>query len=434
MKPRNKTDKKILDLSTLLPKISKEQKKWGYQHGFKPQGYRTKKNGITCMECGHVFRNDEKKCKCPKCKKMLIIQDTRKTRQNDEIVLCILDTINGYQVARFFELSRYCWIGSKARYSCWEVIQTWMDDTAKIITIARRTVGFMSSRSWDFSKEMEISRTYYNMNPHIVYPKKKIIPILKQHGFKGSLRGISPYNLFTHLINDSHCETLYKANMNAFLELIIYRSSYVKDLWPTMKICIRNNYNLKDPIMWLDYINLLQYFKRDLLNAKYVCPINLRKEHDRYVIKKRIHREREEAKREADRIIRERIESEQALKTFELKKKQFFGLVITDGKISVRFIDSIEAYKEEADELSHCVYSSEYWGKPDTLCLSAQLHNKRLETVEVSLKSFDILQCHGRYNQSTRYHKKILKLVESNIPKIKRLSKRKFKREGYGIK
>ena len=33
--------------------------------------------------------------------------------------------------------------------------------------------------------------------------------------------------------------------------------------------------------MWCDYIDLLEYFKIDIHNAKNVCPIDLHAEHDK---------------------------------------------------------------------------------------------------------------------------------------------------------
>jgi hypothetical protein len=53
--------------------------------------------------------------------------------------------------------------------------------------------------------------------------------------------------------------------------------------WPGIKIAIRNNYMVEKPSDWIDYLQLLSFFGKDLHSGKYVCPENLQKEHDYYV-------------------------------------------------------------------------------------------------------------------------------------------------------
>lgn len=38
--------------------------------------------------------------------------------------------------------------------------------------------------------------------------------------------------------------------------------------------------------MWFDYLKLLEHYRKDLHNAHYVCPKNLKKAHDLYVAEK----------------------------------------------------------------------------------------------------------------------------------------------------
>ena len=65
--------------------------------------------------------------------------------------------------------------------------------------------------------------------------------------------------------------------------------------------------------------------------------------------------------------------------------------------------------------LHHCVYSNEYYKKADSLILGARDQSgQRLETVELSLKTFRVLQSRGMFNKSTPLHAEIVKLVESN--------------------
>jgi replicative DNA helicase len=82
---------------------------------------------------------------------------------------------------------------------------------------------------------------------------------------------------------------------------------------------------------------------------------------------------------------------------------------------------AIEQYKKESEVLHHCLYKSEYHLRPDSLILSASILGQRLETVELSLKNWKILQCQGLNNENSDYHDQILQLVEKNINKIAKI-------------
>lgn len=55
---------------------------------------------------------------------------------------------------------------------------------------------------------------------------------------------------------------------------------------PSFNICNRNHYIIKDASLWEDYMSLLAYFGKDLRNAHYVCPKNLKVAHDRLLARK----------------------------------------------------------------------------------------------------------------------------------------------------
>ena len=69
--------------------------------------------------------------------------------------------------------------------------------------------------------------------------------------------------------------------------------------------------------------------------------------------------------------------------------------------------------------MHHCVFANEYYLKHDSLVLSATIDGKRIETVEVSLKSFTVEQCSGAYNSNTEYHDRIVNLVDNNMNLIR---------------
>ncbi len=46
-------------------------------------------------------------------------------------------------------------------------------------------------------------------------------------------------------------------------------------------------------------------------------------------------------------------------------------------------------------------------------------NSRIIETVEVDLQTLKVVQCHGKYNKDTEYHKRIIDLVNSNARLIK---------------
>ena len=103
---------------------------------------------------------------------------------------------------------------------------------------------------------------------------------------------------------------------------------------------------------------------------------------------------------------------------FRELKANFFGLSFTDGTIQIRVLESVQEHMEEGKAMHHCVYSNNYYLKADSLILSACIDGKRIETIEVSLKTLKVIQSRGVLNENTEYHDQIIKLVNKNKKEI----------------
>jgi len=172
---------------------------------------------------------------------------------------------------------------------------------------------------------------------------------------------------------------------------------------------------VKDARLWFDYLDLLKHFGRDLHNSKYVCPKDLAKQHDRLVKKKREQQRKEDLKKQIARA-----KFDQA--AYANDKSKYFGLCFIEGELSVKVLESIQEFIEEGDYHKHCVYTNRYFSKSESLVFSAQLGGERIETVEVCLKTFKVLQSRGLGNKASDHHDRILELVQKNIHQIKRRS------------
>ena len=107
--------------------------------------------------------------------------------------------------------------------------------------------------------------------------------------------------------------------------------------------------------------------------------------------------------------------------TFERKlpQKQYFTVLTTSGEYQVlrKFLLVVEEMETEGRLMHHCVGG--YHNRKNSLILSARIDGRRIETVEVSLKTFEVVQCRGVCNENTEYHDRIIALVNSNMSLIR---------------
>lgn len=425
MKPKNKFQKQIVEVSKTLPAITQEQIQWGYDNAIQYVGQRTKKGTITCTKCGHSWQgmgeliNTLLGCDCPNCKSKLIVKTSQKQSFSDSYYMTIITAHKGYQVLRTVMLGYNTKIGKLPEYSHSEVMQRWIAPNGKYATFARlrQTMGTCYYDAWIFHTPLELRdensnnkfciNVYDRIDTGEIYPRQKLISELKRTGLKKAFYGQKPLNLFRLLLTDSRAETLMKTGNIKLLKRIMDCgwTLSIDKYWASICISVRNCYKIKDAIMWCDYIDMLHFFGKDLHNSKYVCPADLTAEHDRYVIKK--------AKADALLEIEKQLEKETE---YRQAKAKFFGLLFSDGLLSIRVLESVEAIVAEGRAMHHCVGG--YHSKVDSLILSACVDGQRVETVEISISQLKVIQSRGVCNKNTKYHNQIINLVESNISLI----------------
>ncbi|MBF0760163.1 PcfJ domain-containing protein [Dysgonomonas mossii] len=417
MKAKSKFQQQVVEASKTLSAITTEQIQWGYDNAIEYLGYRSKKGIMTCSKCGHSWQGEGELittilgCDCPNCKSKLTVKAIAKRTFNDSYYMTVIDAHKGYQVLRTIMLGYTSKIGELPKYSASEVMQRWIAPDGKYCTFAklRQTMGTMYYDSWIFHTPLELRQeidVYNRIYTGAIYPKQKLIPELKRTGYKKALYNQKPLDLFRILLTDSKAETLIKTKQAKLLKRILDSGwKNIDNYWQSIRICIRNNYKIKDATLWCDYIDLLRFFSKDLLNPKYVCPNNLKAEHDRYVAKK--------AKVDAQLEIEKQLAKEDS---FREAKAKFFGLIFSDGLISVRVLESVAEIITEGKAMHHCVGG--YHSKKDSLILSACIDGKRIETIEVSISQLKVIQSRGICNKNTKYHNQIISLVENNISQI----------------
>lgn len=419
MRPRNLREKHIVELNGRLRPLTTPQMNWALNSTINHYGYRLKSGMCTCMKCGHEWlENRDGTCLCPECGTRIEIKDTKERVIRDKSYFNVITTMEGYQVVRMFLMMVEMRKGMKAKPAFLEIGSYWIDSNGKTTVVGlQRTLGHYID-CFAFGSPLEIRRdneAFQRISDEWVYPRIKVTDTIKRNGFKGSCHYIHPVTMFQELLTNSKAETLMKANEIELLRYLCARptnKAYIDTYWNTIKIANRNGYKVKDSQMWMDYIKMLERCGKDILSPKYICPTNLKEEHDRYM--RKVHILEDRKKRAED--IRKAQEREAS---FKEQKEKFFGIRINDGEIEVKVLESVEECRQEAESQHICLFSAAYDQRENSLILSARIKGRIIETIEVDLKTLKVVQSRGICNQNTEYHDRIVNLINANTHLIK---------------
>ena len=414
MKPRNKKQQHIVELSGRLRPLTTAQKQWAFSHTIDHYAYRLKSGKAVCMDCGHEWQEVGFGIyRCPNCGERVEIRNTKERVRQDKSYFNVITTMEDYQVVRMFLMIVEMRKGMKAKPAYLEIGSYWIDPKGNATVIGlQRTLGHYID-SFAFGSPLEIRRdndAFQHIADQWVYPRIKATDTIKRNGFKGSCHHIHPVTMFQELLTNPKAETLMKANEIELLRYLCARPTYKADIetyWNTIKIANRNGYKVKDSQMWMDYIKMLERCGKDIQSPKYICPSNLQEAHDEYVGK--VNRQRRKEQRE--KVRQQAIEDKAR---FEELKSRYFGLAMTDGEIEIHSIDSIDDYYKIGEKNHICCGTAKYFLKEKTLTLTAYIGEKQIATVEISLDDFRIIQCRAFANGICEYREQIAGIIQAN--------------------
>nr|WP_321523315.1 PcfJ domain-containing protein [uncultured Macellibacteroides sp.] len=434
MKPRNKREREVAELSSKLPPLVIEEE-WAKSHIFSNEAYKCK-DEYWCSNCSYTWIDTctsdlsvtlgvADKVECPYCHEKLNVKVSKK-QKNDDVEYMTVATVSGaYQVLRHVYCNKFTRKKDAfIHYYFNEVVQEWISEDGRRTIMARpMNIG---GTGWLYSEPLSIKNefgtSYYFGDGYafdgVLYLKVKLLPILKKYGLKKNFFDCVPSRLIRGLLGKSDYELCIKTNQISMLKHMIKTSSMFIKYKQSFNICNRNNYKIKDASLWIDYIDLLSHFEKDLRNAHYVCPNNLKKAHDYYAEKRRKQIDRENREREERAMLLQRKEIEK----FEKRMARFAELTISESGLTISPLMTVDQFRQEGEAMHHCVFSAGYWKRSDCLILSAKIENQRIETIEVNLKTFAIIQSRAKRNETSEHHDKIVGLVKNNINNIKKLA------------
>jgi DNA-directed RNA polymerase subunit RPC12/RpoP len=425
MKPRTKSQHLVYRLSQgFLLKLSDQQEKFAIEKYLAHVGI-SSKNKCTCMDCGQSFSNDlinRKRVICPNCNTYLVVTKSQKRTLNQIDYFALCEVVGEFQVFRYFKIeSKHAFGMNKQTHVC-EVLQHWIDENSKREVISRlhNRSYWNSSDSWtgDLEIRNKEDRRRYDIVHSFTHPDSVIKSKYRKFGIDEKMQGVSYLYAIEKIPNFTKAETLLKCRQYPLLWKALEYNGEIYRYWDSIKICIRNKHIVKDASLFIDYLELLRFFQKDLRSPKYLFPKNLKKEHDRLMDKKRLIQKRQDDLQKKKKAI-------QHQESYEIMKRHFFGLAFHENDLSVIVLERVEDFATEGDLLHHCIYTNEYFKKEDSLIFSGRKSDQVIETIEVSLTEMKVVQARGRNNQPTEYNSEFIKMVENNMHKIIELHKLK---------
>ena len=412
MKPKNKIQSRLVELSGQLSPLTTPQMEWAFRNTHEHFAYRLKGGKSTCMDCGAEFiETRDGRCFCPECGTQLEIKDTKERVIKQKSYFVVITTKEEYQVVRMWMLLSEMRKGAKAKPAYLEIGQYWINPQGRKTVIGlQRTLGGYYFDTFSFCSPFEIRRdneAFWRIADEWVYPRIKVTDTIKRNGFKGSCHHIHPVSLFQQLLSNPKAETLMKSNEIELLRYLCHHPEDVDKYWNTIKIAKRNGYKFKDVGMWFDYIKMLEQMGRDINSPTLIAPKDLKTAHDIYVAKVNRQRIKEQREKERQQAIKDKAK-------FEELKSRYFGMAMTDGEIEIHSIDTIDDYYKIGESQSICCGTAKYFLKENTLTLTAYIGNKQIATIEISLDDYHIIQCRAFANGICEYTEQIAGIINAN--------------------
>lgn len=439
MKPRNKRERQLVELSKKLPPLTQQQRDYPKEHIHKKLGYYWKKGLVWCQCCGHEYPVDIPSLAvsldvggevCPHCGNEIHLEHAGTTRNKyfEGVLYMVVTTFKGWQVLRCFNADRLNVRGNETAYSVREIFQVWIGEDGRETILKKSYTRSPFSLNWDYNSEFSIgehnghctgyyqAQDLFDVEGFFTYPRMSVLPVLRRNGWRNSLAWLNRVNvadLMEALLNNNDIETLAKTGQSDILrhwmrEGWYKRKNKDKGRMYAVNICNRNRYIVRDAGLWYDMLDALDTLGLDTHSPHYICPDNLERAHDVFVRRA----ERLVAKMEYEKKRKELAVNEPK---FQQMKGCYFGICFGNENVTVTVLSSLLQYIEEGKAMHHCVDSNGYWKKKESLILSARdKANRRLATVELSLNTFKVLQCRAECNKVPDQFDEIVQLVESH--------------------
>lgn len=425
--------------------------------------YRRNKNELRghciCMDCGTEFDADRRdmiapqdasaidKCQivCPHCGRVLYIVPSRKMQYDKYRYFGREQMVNGIRVVRVYEChdyrKRHKDSGDFTRWSSWnEILRVWHDpnddNNHEITSCYLQSFPYSRRSPWIAGSHIDYhaaKNPYYDNHagyeyeywaPKIVCQLEEPLQFDAEHSFITSwaLTDTKSWHhwgrVMERVFKTPLLETMANVGYYAEARWIANCSDSrlnrnFDNLMTAIRICMRHQYHPEDMDMYLDYLEELVLMRRDIHNAHYVCPADFRAAHAQ--TSAQAERWRIKHMDEAERRL-----VEQAEPNYYRDKHTYFGVVFGEDQEHLQFhvIGSVAEMKEEGKAMHHCVGG--YHTHQDALIISCRdCKNNRVATVEVNLRTLEIVQTRGVCNAVPEHKELINATIRQNMHLIR---------------
>lgn len=385
-----------------------------------------------CSDCGCEVEWIGQK-ECPQCHAKWAAKPEKFERRQKDYHM-ILEAHGDIQVCRIYDVERRTRFGKQVAWLVIEVERIMYAPSGERKVFARGIQGMsFEYDAWSlWNDKLSIRRegkgmsTSAQLRYNLTVYNYHIKSLTQQWQYKEIPFLLSDFKNDTsvlRVIAYPYGETLYKTGQVEFFRYLVNNFRLLpKGCTHALNICHRNHYRISDPSLWLDHLELLKHFHLDTHNSHYVCPADLRAEHQVLLERKRREDERRRAAMataRAEREARERMERDKKFADMVEHWAEHMGAILTlsisGNDLSVRPLQSIEEFKQEGLAMHHCVYQLGYYDymkRPNCLILSAKdSDGKRLATIEYNTERHDIVQCRAACNAVPERDKEIRQLI-----------------------
>lgn len=410
-----------------------------------------KERGVWCTNCGgridfnpdilvNIYNTNEPPVlTCPHCGEKItrcrtIQRGIGHCLHRDHNIALKVEAHGPWQVLRYYYVAYEAIMGGEPKMGKpIEIVRRWynIEHGGKPIVWSTGRVGSWYGCGFALDSELSLKREdchggaygyniiHYRVREDDVVPGAQWHRGLRRDGFKGAstmrLLDLPAFDVPV-VFSCPQLVTLYKSHKFALLRYYGAEASAglskIKEDWPSIKVALRHGYDISDPGLWHDHLEMLRELREDTLSPHWICPDNLRLAHD--MLNSRLQRVRKARKAEEDRKKAAKCEARYARKIAPFLDMQLHG-----HGVVIAVIPSVEAVRQEGEHMHHCVFSMSYYEKPTSLLLSARDKDGiRLETIEFNLTTGKVEQSRAVCNGTSPKHKAILHIMEEASERI----------------
>jgi len=416
-----KYETKCEKLAKRLRPMTEAQRRWIW--GKLPSFTVSYRRKVYCSECGAEVVDGV----CSGCGEMNFPVSPKRAvrKQVRESYYYGVETVcGGESVHRHYIVTKTATPGEEARVSWYECFRVFTSQDGQLAyqAIAVKPISYCYDQ-WIVGSEMKARqrtntghfRNRISIIDWAVYPDVRVPAWLKRLGFHDVPSCFSDWKWKQMLSTDTFAEWLNKSGHLDWMDNARYTS--LKQCKRELELCDKHGYQINDIGLWIDMVEMYRRCGRDTLNAKWSRPADLQAAHD---IAMRMDERRRINEKKMEVVKKEQLYAEQ--------KGRFFGIILTDGKFTARVIGSAAEMVEEGERMHHCVGT--YIEEKDSLIFTVRDScDRRVATVEWSIKRGQVMQCRGLQNSVPEGYDQIVQLVTSgkglieNANKVRKLKK-----------